>query len=252
MSQNVSPLSRVSAGAQIGKNATIGDFTIVHDGVVLGDDAVVESHCVLGTPTPASGELLRIGRGAHIRSHSIFYRGATIGDALVTGHYVVVREKSVIGRSVQLGSNTELQGDLVIGDYTRTQSSVFIPKHCKIGSFVWLLPYVCLTNDPLPPSEPAELGVQVDDYAVLAARTVVLPGVRVGARALVAAQSLVTRDVPPDTVVAGSPARARGLTSEILRRDGSGLPAYPWTRHFHRGYPHEIVAQWLASEGEES
>jgi hypothetical protein len=54
----------------------------------------------------------------------------------------------------------------------------------------------------------------------------------------------VTRDVAPDTVVRGVPARAIGPTNAIVMRDGSGRPAYPWTAHFHRGYPQEVVAEW--------
>jgi len=39
-----------------------------------------------------------------------------------------------------------------------------------------------------------------------------------------------------------------GPTSAILLRDGSGRPAYPWTTHFTRGYPPEVVARWQAGE----
>ncbi len=243
MAVNIDSTAKVSPLAELGRNVTIGAFTIVNCDVILGDDTVIDSHCVIGAPTPLSDAPLRIGNGARIRSHSIFYCGAVIGDALVTGHNVIVRERSLIGRGVQIGTNSELQGDLVFGDYTRTQSSVFVPKHCKIGSFVWLLPGVCLTNDPHPPSDPGDLGVIIEDFAVVSARSTALPGVRIGARSVVAAQSLVTRDVPPDMLVAGSPARVRGPASDVRRRD-NGLPAYPWTTHFTRGYPREIAAHW--------
>jgi acetyltransferase-like isoleucine patch superfamily enzyme len=245
----ISPLASICKGAQLGRNVAVGEFTIVHPDVEIGDDCIIESHCVIGYPTPlAQGLPLRIGPGALIRSHSVVYVGSAIGEQLVTGHHVVIREKSAVGQHCQIGSYTELQGDLTFGDFSRTQSSVFLPKHTTVGKAVWLMPRVTLTNDPHPPSEPGELGVHIGDFAVLAAACTVLPGVHIGTRSLVAAHSLVTKDVAPDTVVGGVPAKPMGMTSEIQLRDGSG-PAYPWMRHFHRGYPKEMVEAWIEEYG---
>jgi carbonic anhydrase/acetyltransferase-like protein (isoleucine patch superfamily) len=79
--------------------------------------------------------------------------------------------------------------------------------------------------------------------------SIVLPGVRIGCGALVGAHSSVSRDVRPDTVAAGAPAKEVCPTSDIKLRDGSGQPAYPWRRHFHRGYPDTMVENWLAEFG---
>jgi hypothetical protein len=61
--------------------------------------------------------------------------------------------------------------------------------------------------------------------------------------------SSVSRDVAPDTVVAGAPAKVIGHAADIKLRDGSGQPAYPWRRHFHRGYPDAVVERWLNEFG---
>ena len=248
---SVSPLAQVSALARIGARAVIGPFTIVHDGVELGDDAVVDSHCVLGYPSPlAGGRPLVIGDGALIRSHTVLYAGSVFGAGLRTGHHVTVREGLVAGVSLQVGTLSDLQGSASFGDHVRTHSSVFVAQGATIGSYVWLSPGVVLTDDPHPPSDGCRAGVIVEDYAVVAARATVMPGVRVGARSLVAAGALVTRDVAPDTVVAGVPARTLGPTGGIRLRDGSGRAAYPWMRHFHRGYPAETVAAWRDAWGD--
>lgn len=73
----------------------------------------------------------------------------------------------------------------------------------------------------------------------------VLPGVRVGRDAVVSAGSLVSRDIEPGQLAMGSPAKPRKPAAEIPLSDGSG-PAYPWRRHYHRGYPNEVVAGWVA------
>ncbi len=58
------------------------------------------------------------------------------------------------------------------------------------------------------------------------------------------AHSLVTKDVEAETVVVGVPAKRLFKTSEIKHSDLSIGSAYPWTKHFHRGYPSEVVAEW--------
>ncbi len=241
---SISSTAKVSPRASLGARVKIGDFTIVHDDVVLADDTEVGSHCVLGEPSAAAdGKPLEIGANSLIRSHSVFYAGSTFGPKLTTGHRVTVRELISAGTNLQIGTLSDLQGRTSIGDYVRTHSNVHIGQHSRIGSFVWIFPYTVLTNDPHPPSH-CQLGVTVEDYAVIATMVCVLPGVTVGSRSFVAAHSMVTRDVEPDMLVAGVPAKQLGLASKIRMRDGSDEPAYPWTRHFRRGYPSEVTETW--------
>ena len=88
-------------------------------------------------------------------------------------------------------------------------------------------------------------GVKIEEFSVIATMSVILPGVTVKRGALVGAHSSVSRDVAQDTVVAGSPAKLICSTSKIKLKDGSGDTAYPWRRHFHRGYPEDVVAKWI-------
>ena len=76
--------------------------------------------------------------------------------------------------------------------------------------------------------------------------SIVLPGVVVGEHSLVAAHSSVSRDVEAHSVVGGSPAKFLCPTSKIKLKDGTGRSAYPWTTHFSRGYPEEVVREWLS------
>ena len=161
----------------------------------------------------------------------------------MTGHRVSVREQTHAGANLQIGTLSDIQGHCTIGDYVRMHSNVHIGHHSTVGNFVWIFPYVVLTNDPHPPSE-VQMGAVVEDYAALATMSIVLPGVRVGAGALVGAHSSVAKDVDPDTVVAGAPAKFICQTNKIKLKDNPEQSAYPWRRHFHRGYPDDIVARW--------
>jgi acetyltransferase-like isoleucine patch superfamily enzyme/capsular polysaccharide biosynthesis protein len=244
----IHPSALVSPEARLGEGVEIGPFCIIHGNVILGDRVKVAAYCELGIATPlGDGSPLIIGDGAVIRSHSVFYESSSFGARLVTGHRVTVRENTVAGIGFQIGTLSEIQGDCTVGDYVRFQSNVFVGKKTTIGNFVWVLPYVVLTNDPTPPSDNL-IGCTLEDFASIAAASVVLPGVTVGHHALVAAKACVTKDVPPHKVVAGVPARVVGDTKDIKLRDGSGEPAYPWTRHFTRGYPEAVVAGWVKEE----
>jgi acetyltransferase-like isoleucine patch superfamily enzyme len=247
----IHPSSFVSPGAKLGNGIEVGPFSIIHENVVLGDRVKIGSYCELGVATPlGDGTPLIIGDDSLIRSHSIFYESSIFGYGLTTGHRVTVREKTIAGVGFQIGTSSEIQGDCSIGDYVRFQSNIFVGKKTTIGNFVWVLPYVVLTNDPTPPSN-VLIGCTIEDYASIAAAAVVLPGVTVGHYSLVAAQACVTKNVPPHMVVAGVPARVVGKASSIKLRDGSGKPAYPWTQHFTRGYPSSVTEHWGSDNGEQ-
>lgn len=242
----VHPTAYVAPGVSLGMEVEIGPYSIIHQNVVLGDRTKIGAYCELGLSTPfGDGSPVVFGPDSLIRSHSIFYESSSFGSGLVTGHRVVVRENTKAGASFQIGTACEIQGDCTIGDYVRFQSDVFVSKRTSIGNFVWVLPDVVMANDPTPPSD-MMIGCAIEDYACLAAACLVLPGVRVGEHALVAAKACVTKDVPPKMFVAGVPSKIIGKTSSIMLRDGSGRSAYPWTQHFSRGYPRTIVEQWLS------
>jgi acetyltransferase-like isoleucine patch superfamily enzyme len=241
---SIHPSAIISKSAKIAADVSIGPFTIIHDHVHIGVGSVIGSHCELGVQTAlAKTPNLVIGANSTIRSHSIFYAGSSFGEKLTTGHRVTVREGTKAGINFQLGTLSDIQGDCEIGDYVRTHSNVHIGKHSKIGNFVWIFPYVVLTNDPHPPSD-VSIGCTIGDYAAIATMSVILPGVEVGEHSLVAAGSVVSKTVEPHTVVGGSPAKFLCPTSAIKLKDGTGRQAYPWPTHFHRSYPEMIAAKW--------
>lgn len=241
----VHPTASISDRAILGTNVAIGAFSIIEAGVEIGDNTVIGPFCHIGIPTPlAENDRLVVGANSLIRSYSLFYIGSIFGDALTTGHRVSVRENTRAGINLQLGTLSDVQGHCVIGDYVRCHSNVHVGQKSKIGDYVWIFPYVVLTNDPHPPSIFLE-GATLEDFVAVATMSVVLPGANVGRGALVGAMSVVRGDVPPDTIYVGNPGKTVGSTDRIRLRS-TGLPAYPWRRHFHRGYPETVVAQWRA------
>lgn len=254
----------ISKNAHIGKNVTIKEGVIVEDCAVISDgcfldyNCIIRSHVKLGKgsyvgPNCILGEYnydfyknfieekndLIIGDNAIIRSHCVVYGGSKIGNNFQTGHHVTIRENTVAGEQLKVGTLSDIQGDCVIGEYVNLHSNVHLGKASKIGNFVWIFPYCVFTNDPIPPSE-HEWGCTVKDYAVIASRSVLLPGVIIGENSLIGAGSVVTENIPSDVVAVGSPAKIKCEISQL--KDPITLePAYPWPFHFQRNMPWKSI-----------
>jgi len=159
-----------------------------------------------------------IGDGAIINSHTVIYFGNRIGRNFRTGHGVLIREDNQIGDDVSIGSGSNVEHHVRLGNGVRLHSNVFVPELSVLEDFCWLGPNVVLTNAKYPasPTTKQELvGCYVEKGAKIGANTTVLPGIRIGAFALVGAGSVITRDVPPGAVVVGSPARIINEVSKL-------------------------------------
>lgn len=233
-------MNKISPRARLGKNVSIGDFTVVHDNVVIGDNSVIESHCVIGRPcSAAKGKPLKLGAGAKIGSHSVLYEGSSFGPGLMTGHGVLIREKTSGGAGLKIGSQTDIEGTCAIGDYVFMHSAVHVSMFSKIGSFVYLFPRVQFTNDPFPPSTAFVEGIVIDDMAVVCAQSLIMPGVRIGLGSFVAAGSVVREKVADVHCVAGSPATVFCRLDQFCHpRYG---PYHPWTNRFLSKYPKQAL-----------
>jgi UDP-2-acetamido-3-amino-2,3-dideoxy-glucuronate N-acetyltransferase len=149
-------------------------------------------------------ESARIGAGTRIWAFTHVLEGASIGDDCNIGDHCYVESGAVVGDRVTIKNGVAVWDGVVLED----------------GVFVG--PAVTFMNDKRPrsPRLPEARHVYADDRwlertlvrrgATLGGGAVVLPGVTIGEFAFVAAGALVTRDVPPHSLVAGHPARVRG------------------------------------------
>ena len=189
------------------------NFVRIYPGVALPKDAQIDDFVVLGKPPRGKkpGELpLSFGAGCVIRSHTVIYAGNSIGSGFQTGHGALVREENIIGDDVSIGTQSVVEHHVTIGNGVRLHTRVFVPEYTVLGDNCWLGPGVMVTNARYPRSEGVKdrlIGAHIEEGAIIGANAVLLPGVRVGARALVGAGAVVTQDVAPGMVVVGNPAR---------------------------------------------
>lgn len=184
---------------------------------VVGEHARIFEPVTMGFPsrdnmTKRDYAGTTIGKNAVIRSGTILYCDVVTGDDFQTGHNVMIRERTTIGNRVAVGTGTVIEGHTVIGNDVSIQSMVFIPTDTRIGDHVFIGPNAVLTNDRYPPTRIGGLkGPVIQNGAAIGANTTILPGICIGEGALVAAGSVVTRDVPDHMLAIGTPARIRHL-----------------------------------------
>ncbi|HTY36188.1 MAG TPA: DapH/DapD/GlmU-related protein [Bacteroidota bacterium] len=193
----------------------------VYPNVQIGANAVIEDYVIIGVPPRGRkpGELPTvIGDDAVIRSHTVIYAGNTIGRNFQTGHHVLVREENTIGDNVSIGSSTVIEHHIRMENNVRIHSQAFVPEMSVLEEGAWIGPNAVITNAayPLSPNVKNELkGALIRKNAKVGANATLLPGVTIGENALVGAGSVVTKDVPPNKVVAGNPAKVINDISKL-------------------------------------
>ncbi len=136
--------------------------------------------------------------------------------------------------SVHMGLRLHTRGQLSIGDYSVIDRGCTLDARGRltIGNNVNISPEVMILTayhdpDAIEEFQGVVKPVVVEDYAWIATRAMILPGVTIGRGAIVAAGSVVTKDVPPQAIVGGNPARF------IRARKGTQNYQLDYRRLFH-------------------
>lgn len=246
----ISKTAIIQDGVKLGENVVlednveVGTGTIIYPNVTIGRNTYIGPYSIIGEPTlnfykdkiNFKSKNTFIGENSIIRSNTIIYENVKIGNKFQCGHRITIREETEIGDNCSIGTLCDIQGKVVIGNYVRLHSNVHIGQLSRIKDYVWIYPYVVLTNDPYPPMGKLK-GVTIEEYAQVATLSVVMPGITIGKNSLVGANTLVRKNVPDETVVVGNPGKEICSIRDI--KDESGNQIYPW-RDFlsdFRGYP---------------
>jgi len=115
--------------------------------------------------------------------------------------------------SIFSGAQFTNRGSFAVGDHTTINEDCRLDNRggLTIGSHVSISPQVCILTADHDPQDPQfrgrERAVRIEDYVFVGTRAMILPGVTLLRGAVVAAAAVVTHDVEPLSIVAGSPAR---------------------------------------------
>lgn len=138
-----------------------------------------------------------------------------IGEGTVVWQFAIILAGARIGSDCNINCHTFIENDVRIGNGVTVKSGVFIWDGLTIGDNVFIGPNVTFTNDRTPRSKIRRpiISTVVKRGASIGANATVLPGVKIGAYAFVAAGAVVTGDVPPYTIWYGNPARHKGYVT---------------------------------------
>ena len=209
----IHPTAVVHDSAVIDASAEIGAYAVIGEEVLIGEDVHVFPHAVIGRPPRTAGIVppkeyvpgVLIGHGCVIGSHAVIYQGVRLAQNILIGDGAKIRENTTIGQDCVIGSNSTLQNDVVLGNRVRVVDLSHITAGVRVGDDVFWSVGVVSMNDNR--NGTGLTAPQIEAKAFIGGGAILLPGVTVGAEAIVAAGSVVTRDVDPRSRVQGVAAK---------------------------------------------
>lgn len=199
----IDPSAIIHPSAKLAADVEVGPWTLIGPDVEIGEGCVIASHIVIKGPT-------KIGKQNHIYQFSsigedtpdLKYKGEP--TRLVIGDHNVIREGVTIHRgTVQDRSET------TIGDNNLLMAYVHVGHDSVIGNHCILVNNAALAGH-----------VHIGDWAILSGFTLVHQFCKIGAHSFAGMGSAIGKDVPAYVMVNGSPAEAKNINVEGLRRRG--------------------------------
>lgn len=193
----------VDGEARLGKNVTIGPFTVIGADVEIGDDCRIGAHVVIQGPT-------RIGRNNNI------FPFASLGSAPQDLKYageptrLEVGDGNTIREYVTMNRGTiKEEGVTRIGNHSLFMAYAHVAHDCVIGDHVVMANAATLAGH-----------VKVEDHAILGGLCAVHQFARVGAHAILGGGTMAPLDIPPFVLAAGNHAELHGINVRGLERRG--------------------------------
>jgi UDP-2-acetamido-3-amino-2,3-dideoxy-glucuronate N-acetyltransferase len=130
-----------------------------------------------------------------------------IGDKTKIWQFTVVLSGAVIGSNCNICSHCFIENNVIIGDNVTIKNGVYLYDGITVEDNVFIGPNATFTNDKNPKSKDYSsnfLKTYLKRGVSIGAGAVILPGVIIGENALIGAGSIVTKDIPANSIVYGT------------------------------------------------
>ena len=230
---SIHPTAIIDPKAELGERVSVGPWSIIGPDVVIGADTIIEPHVIIRGPTV-------IGERNHI------YQFSSIGERTPDLKYkdeptrLIIGDDNIIRENVTIHRGTvQDRGETVIGNQNLLMAYVHIGHDSVIHNNTILVNNTALAGH-----------VHVGDWAILSGYTLVHQFCKIGAHAFSGMGTAIGKDVPAYVTVSGSPAEAKTINTEGLRRRGFSVEAISQLRRafkivYRQGLTLDIALQRL-------
>jgi acetyltransferase-like isoleucine patch superfamily enzyme len=218
-----------------GKNCKVYEGAVLFPNVVLGDNVTIFPGAVIGRPPLSTGATtrraettslapVRIADNCIVGANAVIYADVEIKNNTMICDTACMREGCRIGSFCVIAMGVTINYNTKIGDRVKVMDNTHLTGNMVIEDDVFIGMLVTTANDNLMGRKPSavegewsEKGPLVRRFATIGQGACLLPGVEIGENAIVGANSVVTKNVEPRSLVMGIPARfKRYLTSSEL------------------------------------
>jgi UDP-2-acetamido-3-amino-2,3-dideoxy-glucuronate N-acetyltransferase len=139
-----------------------------------------------------------------------------IGKGTKIWHFSHIQSGAEIGEGCSIGQNVNIGNNVKIGNYVKIQNNVSVYEGVELEDYVFCGPSMVFTNIKVPRSEFPQQGSDfylktlVKKSASIGANATIVCGVTIGEYSMIGSGAVITKDVPPDSLVIGNPGRVIG------------------------------------------
>lgn len=213
---DLAPNLLLGTGVEVGDEVEIGANVVIHDDVTIGERVRIDHGALLGRPGRASRSSRRlppvpgptvIGAESIVCAYAIVEAGARLGTHVLIGDHAAIRDGARVGADVAVGYASLVRHGAELHDRVRLQANCIVGPGVVIEQDVFLAPGVQILTGRIMTTEDRRPAPRLRRGCQIGAGVQILPGVEIGAEAVVGAGASVTKDVPAGVTVRGVPAR---------------------------------------------
>lgn len=222
---NIGNFCIVKDNVRIGHNVSIGNGVVIYSDTSIGNNVVIQDNVIIGKmPVKAKNSVTNIINkdmkkinpvvikdNCIIGTSVVLYRGCVLESDCYVADQATIREQVSVGEKTIIGRGVLIENDCLIGKMCKIESNAYITAYSSLEDYVFIAPGVITTNDNYVGRTKERVkymkGITVKRGGRVGANSTLLPGKVIGEDALVAAGSIVTKDVKEKMIVKGTPAR---------------------------------------------